>query len=125
MALSIDLRESGNVIIVDMSGRLWVLEPPLRQRMFGLVEQGRRSFVLNLARLNYIDSSGLGQLISIWTTIRSKDGHIVLLNPNVRVQRLFEITKLNSVFEIFFNEDEALRAAGKTGKSIPSIESHA
>ncbi|MBI4472643.1 MAG: STAS domain-containing protein [Acidobacteria bacterium] len=110
MALSMILRESGNVVIVDLAGRLWVLERALRQRFNELLDQGRLQFVLNLAGLNYMDSSGLGQLVSIWTSVRNRGGHIVLLRPNERILRLLDITKLNTVFEIFQDEKQALKA---------------
>ncbi|HSU89073.1 MAG TPA: STAS domain-containing protein, partial [Terriglobia bacterium] len=67
----------------------------------------------NLAGVDYIDSSGLGQLVSIWTSIRNKNGHLTLLNPSTRVERLFEITRLHTVFEIFAEEPAAVEKARK------------
>ena len=80
-----------------------------------LLSEGNQQFVLNLTGVDYIDSSGLGQLISIWTSIRNKNGHMTILNPAKRVERLFEITRLNTVFEILQNEDEAVQKAQKAG----------
>ena len=116
MALSINLRESGGVAILDLAGRLWVLERPLRDKVNEFLEQGRRHFVLNLAGLNYMDSSGLGQLVSILTSIRNNGGHIVILQPNERIQHLFAITRLNTVFGIFMDEGEAVQAAQKNSQ---------
>jgi anti-sigma B factor antagonist len=110
MALSIKIREAGTVTIMDLAGRLWVLEQPLRQKVADLIEQGKRRVVLNLAEVNYIDSSGLGQMISIWSSIRSRNGHIVVLHPNQRIRRLLDITKLDTVFDIFGEEGEAVKA---------------
>ena len=108
MSLTIKQRTSSDVTILDLTGRLWILDLPLRDLMSGLLNDNKRHFVLNLAAVDYIDSSGLGQLISIWTSIRNKNGHMTILNPNKRVQRLFDITRLNSIFEVFENEAAAI-----------------
>jgi len=100
-----------DVVILDLAGRLWILDLPLRDLINGLLSQGKQHFVLNLAGVSYIDSSGLGQLIAIWTSVRNRNGHMALLNPTKRVQRLFEITRLTSVFEILQNETEAVKTA--------------
>jgi anti-sigma B factor antagonist len=113
MPLTIKQRNSSDVVILDLSGRLWILDLPLRDLMNKLLSENKRHVVLNLAALDYIDSSGLGQLISIWTSIRNKKGHMTLLSPTKRVQRLFEITRLNSVFEILDSENEAVQQASK------------
>jgi anti-sigma B factor antagonist len=65
-----------------------------------MLEAGHREFVLNLADVPYIDSFSLGQLIAIWTSIRSKSGQMTLLRPTDQVRRLFQITKLDSVFHL-------------------------
>jgi anti-sigma B factor antagonist len=100
MPLSIKTRIASGVVIVDMSGRLCFLEVALRDRVNELLEAGHREFVLNLADVPYIDSFGLGQLIAIWTSIRSKSGQMTLLRPTDHVRRLFQITKLDSVFHL-------------------------
>jgi anti-sigma B factor antagonist len=111
MALVINQRNVSEVILLDLTGRLWILDLPLRDLMNQLLTEGRRYFVLNLAGVDYIDSSGLGQIITIWTSIRNKGGHMIVLNPNQRVQRLFEITHLSSVFEILRDEADAIKHA--------------
>jgi anti-sigma B factor antagonist len=113
MHLAITERKLGDVIILDLTGRLWILDLPLRDLMNSLLATGQRRFVLNLASVEYIDSSGLGQLVSIWSSIRKKDGYMTLLNPKPRVKRLFEITLLNTVFEIFDKEPDAVQKAAK------------
>ena len=113
MPLSIRQRNVSEVVVLDLNGRLWILDLPLRELMNGLLGQGKRHFVLNLAGVEYIDSSGLGQLISIWTSIRNKTGHMTILNPTQRVQRLFEITRLTTIFEILDNEADAVQQATK------------
>src|SRR5438034_9056460 len=111
MPLSIRQRNVSEVVVLDLNGRLWILDLPLRELMNGLLAQGKRHFVLNLGGVEYIDSSGLGQLISIWTSIRNKTGHMTVLNPTKRVQRLLDITRLDTVFEIFQTENEAVQKA--------------
>jgi anti-sigma B factor antagonist len=111
MSLVIKQRSVPNVVILDLTGRLWILDLPLRDLMNGLLTDGKRHFVLNLSGVDYIDSSGLGQLISIWTSIRNKNGHMTILNPNKRVNRLFDITRLHTIFEIFENETDAVQKA--------------
>jgi anti-sigma B factor antagonist len=113
MSLTINQRSESDVVILDLTGRLWILDLPLRDLINGLLGQGKQHFVLNLAGVSYMDSSGLGQLIAIWTSIRNKKGHMALLNPTKRVQRLLEITRLTSVFEILQNESDAVKCARK------------
>ena len=113
MPLVIQQRRAGDVVILDLNGRLWILDLPLRDLMNDLLTEGQRCFVLNLTGVSYIDSSGLGQLITIWTSIRNRDGHMTILNPTKRVQRLLEITRLDAVFKILENENEAIQSVRK------------
>jgi len=113
MALVIKQRNLSDVVVLDLSGRLWILDLPLRDLMNGLLSEGRRQFVLNLTGVDYIDSSGLGQLVSIWSSVRNRNGHMTLLNPSKRVLRLFEITRLTTVFEICDQETDAIQKASK------------
>ena len=111
MPLTIKKRSASDVTILDLTGRLWILDLPLRDLMNGLLGENHRHFVLNLRGVDYIDSSGLGQMISIWTSIRNKGGHMTVLSPTRRVDRLLDITRLNTVFEIFADENEAIQKA--------------
>jgi anti-sigma B factor antagonist len=113
MPLTIRQRKASDVVILDLTGRLWILDLPLRDLMNALLSEGKRHFVLNLTGVDYIDSSGLGQLITIWTSIRSKTGQLAILSPTTRVQRLFELTRLNTVFEVRDNETDAIQTAAK------------
>src|SRR2546429_457255 len=113
MPLTIQERTVSGVLVLDLAGRLWILDLPLRDRMIALLNEGNRNFVLNLGGVEYIDSSGLGQLITIWTSIKNRGGHLAVLGPTKRVQRLFDITRLDTVFKIFDKEEEALEQAGK------------
>ena len=76
------------------------MEMALREQITAFLNQGHREFVLNMTELDYIDSFGLGQLVSIWTSIRNKNGLMTLAKPGEKVLKLLEITKLNTVFHI-------------------------
>jgi len=92
---------------MDISGRLCFLEVALLDRVNELLKAGHREFVLNLADVPYIDSFGLGQLISIWTSVQSKSGQLNLLRPTDHVRRLLQITKLDNVFHLSEQEPVA------------------
>jgi anti-sigma B factor antagonist len=111
MPLKIALRGVSEVVILDLTGRLWILDLPLRDLINRLLAEGKRHFVLNIAGVDYVDSSGLGQLVTIWTSVRNKGGHVIVLSPTKRVEKLLEITRLNTVFEILNVETEAVQKA--------------
>src|SRR5215472_457697 len=111
MYISVTTRTVSDIVILDLKGRLWILDLSLRDFVKRLLDEGSRHFVLNLTDLSYVDSSGLGQMLSIWTSIKNKGGHMTLLRPSLRVQKLFEITRLGTVFEIFQDEAAAIAAA--------------
>ena len=108
MDLTVTTRMVSDVVIVDLAGRLWVLDLSLRDVIKKLLDGGARHFVLNFSNLSYMDSSGLGQMLSIWTSIKNKGGHMTVLRPSERIMKLFEITRLCTVFEIFDNETAAV-----------------
>ena len=114
MSLSITSRFVSGVVIVDMSGRLCFLEVALRKHINELLEEGHREFVLNLADVPYIDSFGLGQFVTIWTSIRNRDGQLVLLRPTGHVRQLLQITKLDSIFHISVEESQAVSSARRS-----------
>ena len=108
MSLTITSRSLSGVVIVDVVGRLSFLDVTLREHMNEWLEEGHRSFVLNLANVPYVDSFGLGQLITILTSIRSKGGQLILVRLMDQVRVLFQITKLNTVFNISTEEADAV-----------------
>jgi anti-sigma B factor antagonist len=110
-SLALTSRLVSGVVVIDLSGRLCFLEVALSEQINELLGEGHRGFVLNLAAVPYIDSFGLGQLITAWTSIRSRGGHLVLLRPTDHVQQLLQLTKLTSVFEIAGEEVQAVRIA--------------
>jgi anti-sigma B factor antagonist len=113
MPLKIAQRGVSEVVILDLAGRLWILDLPLRDLVNKLLAEGKRHLVLNIAGVDYVDSSGLGQLVTIWTSVRNKGGHMIVLSPAPRVDKLLEITRLNTVFEILHTETEAVQKAQK------------
>jgi anti-sigma B factor antagonist len=110
MALDIKARVTGDTVTLDLAGRLWVLDLPLQDQVRELNAEGCRFFILNLEAVDYMDSSGLGQLVSIWTSVRRKDGNINLLRPTARVRRLLATTGLQVIFDVFEDEEKARTA---------------
>src|ERR1051326_1367320 len=99
MSLSIELRQIDSVVVLDLAGRLSVLEPGLRQLAWELMERGERYFVVILANVSYLDNSGLGQLCWIYTVVRNRGGDVALVKPTSRIRKLLNITKLDTVLQ--------------------------
>ena len=97
---------------MDLSGRITIGEGTLilRDHIKKLLEAGDRKFILNLSDCDYIDSSGLGELVTAFTTVRGAGGELKLLNLTKRVQDLLQITKLLTVFESYNDETEAVKS---------------
>lgn len=111
MSMNLNIRRLDDVVILDLSGRITIGEGTLilRSQIHKLLDAGEQKFLLNLADVDYIDSSGLGELVSSFTTVRNKGGQLKLLSLTRRVRDLLQITKLLTVFEAFDNEAEALK----------------
>ena len=110
--LNISERQAGDVIILDMSGKITIGEGSvaLRGAIRRLLEEGKKKILLNLAGVNYIDSSGIGELVSSYTAINKEAGELKLLNLTQKLQDLLTITKLLTVFDVFESESEALNS---------------
>lgn len=110
MALAIETREVNGVTILDLDGRITLGEGTveLRYTVRDLVADGARKILLNLAAVDYVDSSGLGELVSAFTTARSRNAELKLVNLSGRVQKLLNLTRLSTVFDIHDNEAQAL-----------------
>ena len=111
MSLITNLREVGGVSVVDLSGRITIGEGSgtLRETVRGLLERGQKNILLNLGDVSYIDSSGLGEMVSSYTTAANQGAKVKLINVQKKVGDLLQITKLYTVFESF--EDEAVGVA--------------
>jgi anti-sigma B factor antagonist len=114
MTCRVTSRAVSGVIVIDLSGRLDFLEVSLREEVYKLLEQGSREFVVNMADVPYVDSFGLGQLISVWTSIQRAGGKMTLLWPTPQVLKLFELTKLDTVFTIWKEEHHPVGVRSQT-----------
>jgi anti-sigma B factor antagonist len=112
MALTIDTREVSNVTILDITGRIVLGEESndLRDAIRSLIKQGKKKIILNLAGVDYIDSSGVGELVGNFTTVRNSGGELKLLNLTRKVQDVLYITKLYTVFDIKDDEFTAVKS---------------
>ncbi len=118
MSLKLSNRKSGGVSIVDISGRVTLGETAsaLREMIRQMARAGERQILLNLSDLNYLDSSGMGVMVSSFATINSLGGHLKLTSLSNRVKDLLLITKLYTVFEIF--EDESTAVASFAAEAV-------
>src|SRR5579863_3474737 len=112
MSMTIKTRQSGDVTIVDVSGRIQLGEgsTSLRDTLRDLVAQNHTKILLNLGDVSYIDSSGIGELVAGFTTVTGRGGQLKLLNLTKRVTDLLQITKLYTVFDVHTDEAKAIRS---------------
>jgi anti-sigma B factor antagonist len=105
-------REVGDVAVVDLSGKITLGEGSavLRKTVRELVAHGYRKILLNLADVDYIDSSGIGELVSAHTTVQGVEGDLKLLQLTRRVHDLLQITRLFTVFDVQSDEASAIRS---------------
>lgn len=110
--LAIAERESGDVTILTLSGQLVLDDGDLafRKKIHELVDRGRTRIVVNLGDVTYIDSAGVGMVVSKLKTLRERGGDMKLLNLNMRGLRIFGITKLMFVFDTFDSEALAVKS---------------
>jgi anti-sigma B factor antagonist len=114
MQLSLNTRTVDGILIIDCHGRIVFGEESamLRDTIRKLISENQR-IVLNLGGVNYIDSGGLGTLVSLYTTARTSGGSIKLANLTQRVGDLLQVTKLVTVFEVYPREEEAIESFRK------------
>jgi len=110
VALTIASREVDGVTVLDLGGRITLGEGSvqLRDAIRDLIGKGQKSILLNLGDVNYIDSSGLGELVSAYTTARNQEAKLKLLNLTKKVHDLLQLTKLYTVFDIYDDEASAI-----------------
>jgi anti-sigma B factor antagonist len=110
MSATINNRQNGDVVLVDVGGKITLGDGSvaIREAVKKLVADGNKKIVLNLGDVTYIDSSGIGELVSAFTTVSNSGGNLKLLNLTKRVQDLLQITKLYTVFEVFNDEAESV-----------------
>ena len=108
--INITERQAGDVTILDLDGKVTIGEGSvaLRSAIRRVLGEGKTKLLLNLAKVGYIDSSGIGELVSSYTAVSKEGGTLKLLNLTEKLQDLLAITKLLTVFDVFENEGEAL-----------------
>ena len=112
MSVKLTTRQVGEVTVVDAAGRITLGEgaSTFRDTLRDLAGGGKKKLLLNLAEVSYIDSSGIGEMVSGFTTVTNAGGQVKLLNLTKRVKDLLQITKLYTVFEVFDDEATAVRS---------------
>ena len=110
--LNIRERQAGDVTILDMDGKITIGEGSVavRSAVRRLLEEGKKKILLNLSGVGYVDSSGIGELVSSYTTINREGGQLKLLNLTQKIRDLLAITKLLTVFDTYEDESEALNS---------------
>jgi anti-sigma B factor antagonist len=110
--MKVATRQVDGVTILDLSGRITLGEGSvtLRDTVHDVLSKGSKKILLNLGDINYIDSSGIGELVSGFTSVRNAGGELKLLNLTKKVHDLLQITKLYTVFDIWDNEASAIGA---------------
>ena len=106
------VREEGKVTVIDLSGKLMggYDADVFRDLVHELIEKGRKKIVVNLASIKWINSTGVGILITGYTTLRKNKGDLKLLNVSKKIESVLYVTKLNLIFECFDDENEAIKS---------------
>jgi anti-sigma B factor antagonist len=112
MGFQISTRELDRVIVVDAAGRLTLSDSrtQLRDLIHVFTGNGHKKFLLNLAGVDFIDSDGMGELVRCYSVVRQKGGEMKLVHVTRKVQDLLQITRVNTLFEIYSEEKVALQA---------------
>ena len=112
MSIKLSTRQVGDVSVVDVAGRITLGEgsSALRDLLREMVGKNQKKILLNLGDVSYIDSSGIGELVSGFTTVTNQGGQLKLLNLTKRVKDLLQITKLYTVFDVHDDEAGAVRS---------------
>ncbi len=108
--MKVNTRDVGKVTILDVNGRITIGKGDLilREAIDNCVKAGKKRILLNLAGVTYMDSAGIGELVSSFKKVTGTDGIMKLVNPAGRVQDLLALTKLDEYFETYLSEPEAL-----------------
>ena len=112
MSVKLTSRQVGDVTVIDAAGRITLGEgaSAFREKIRELVNNNSKKILLNLGDVTYIDSSGIGELVSGFTTVTNSGGQLKLVGLSKRVKDLLQITKLYTVFEAFDDEAQAVRS---------------
>lgn len=112
MSVKLTTRQVGDVTVIDATGRITLGEgaSTFRDTIRDLATKGNKKLLVNLGDVSYIDSSGIGEMVSGFTTVTNHGGQLKLLSLSKRVKDLLQITKLYTVFEVFDDEASAVRS---------------
>jgi anti-sigma B factor antagonist len=118
MTMKMTERQVGGVTVVDISGRIVLGDGTalLRSTIRDLIARGKRKILLNLGDVPYIDSSGIGELVSAFTAVRREGGELKLLHLTKKVHQVLQIVKLLTIFDVFEDEAAALQAFARQEK---------
>ena len=116
MSMKATIRQVDSVVVIDISGRITLGEgcAQLRELIRDQLTKGNKKVLLNLADVTYIDSSGIGELVSAYTAVSNQGGQLKLLNLTKKVHDLLQITKLYTVFDIHDDEAKAISSFDKS-----------
>jgi len=108
--MTIDTRTVDDVTILDIHGKITIGEgsAEIRNKVRDLLQGGRKKILLNMGDVSYVDSSGIGELVSSFTTVTNQGGQLKLLHLTKKLQELLAITKLLTVFDTYNEEQEAV-----------------
>ena len=122
--MTTSIRQLGGVAIVDIRGRIQLGEESaaLRDLVSDLLSKGHKKILFNLADVNYIDSSGLGHLVSAFTSVRKQGGELKLLNLTKNVHNVMQMTRLYTVFDIMDNEAVAVKSFGQSTAALDDCQ---
>jgi anti-sigma B factor antagonist len=108
--MKIEIRTVGDIHIMDISGKITLGEGTMavRNTVRDLLKAGSKKIIFNLEEVNYVDSSGIGELVSTYTTVTNQGGKMILLHLHKKIHELLQITKLLTVFQVYDDEKAAL-----------------
>lgn len=109
MSISIEWRETGSVVVLDVAGESSIMDgQALQQTVRSLAKEGKRLFVLNLKGLKHLDSFGLGQLVSTYISVRDQKGDVKIVNPSPGVRDLLRYSRIDTVVQVVESEELAV-----------------
>lgn len=123
MRLQVKERESAGVTILEFGGRITLgAETALmRDTILNLIKQGRKAIVVDLSQVSHIDSTGIGELVSVAQTMRQQGGDLKLLNLTKKLRDMVEVVKLGTIFELFDDETAAVKSFSQRQEPGPAV----
>jgi anti-sigma B factor antagonist len=110
--MKLAIRKAKDIVVIDVDGKIVLGEGDveIKRAVDGLLQKGSKSIILNLTKVPYLDSAGLGEIMRCFTALRRDGGNFKLVSPNQRIIDLLSITKLLNVFDIYDNESAAIKS---------------